>query len=101
MSIRMKPADRKADILEAAIKAAQKHGFVAVRQKDIAEEAQCGFGTVSLYFSTMKQMRRAVMRAAIARGLLPIVAQGLGCMDPDARKAPPELKEKALKLLAS
>lgn len=97
----MKPADRKADILAAAITAAEKCGFGAVRQKDIAEQADCAFGLVTRYFNTMKQMRRAIMREAVRTKNLKIIAQGLAIADIDARKAPPELKVKAAKLLAT
>jgi DNA-binding transcriptional regulator YbjK len=101
MATRMKPEARKADILEAAIKAAEKHGFADVRQKDIAEQAECGFGTVSLYFNTMTQMRRAIMRAAVERKNLKLIAQGLGIGHPEARKASDDIKKKALKLLSA
>jgi DNA-binding transcriptional regulator YbjK len=99
MSIRMKPAERKADILNAAVEASRRIGYSKVRQKDIAEQANCGFGTVSLYFKTMAQMRRAVMRAAIERRILPIIAEGLAIRDTQAQKAPEELKKAALKAL--
>jgi len=95
----MKPAERKADILDAAVKAAQRVGFMQVRQKDIADEAKCGFGTVSLYYNTMQQMRRAIMRAAIERKVLPIIAQGLAIRDTQAMKAPDALKKAALNSL--
>ncbi len=100
MSVRLEAKIRQSEILEAGIKVAEKMGFANVRQKDIAERAGCGYGTVTLHFRTMKQMRRAIMRAAIERRILPIVAQGLGIGDPDAKKAPPELKQKALASLA-
>lgn len=99
MTKRMKPEERKADILEAALRASHKHGFATVRLQDIATEAECGYGTVSLYFNTMTQMRRAVVRAAIKREDLSIIAQALGIGDATARRAPIELKEKAVQTL--
>ena len=98
--VRMKPADRQKQILDAAIVVAERIGFANVRQVDIATEAQCGFGTVSRYFNTMKQMRRAIIREAIQRKSLIIIAAGLGINDPDAQKAPDDLKRKAVSLLA-
>lgn len=95
MAKRMKKEDRKAAILEAAIKVAEKIGFAQMRMSDIATEAECVNGTVTLYFSTMPQLRRAVMRAAIKRGVAKIVAAGLAMGDKDAKKAPEELKEAA------
>ncbi len=97
----MEPACRKESILDAALKAANKHGFAAMRQKDIAVMAKCGYGTVTLYFNTMTQMRRAVMRAAIKREDLAVIAQGIACGDPDAKKATPELKAKAIASLSN
>lgn len=99
MTVRMKPENRKDAILEAGLVAARKVGFLNLRQADIAQEAGCAHGLVTRYFATMTQMRRAIMRAAIQRKDLALIAQGLGCGDADARKAPDDLKKKALKLL--
>lgn len=96
----MAPKDRKADLLQCAIKAAESYGFAAFRAKHVAEKGNVSQALVMHYFSTVKQLRRAVMRAAIKDGNLQVIAGGLGCLDPDARKAPVELKEKALKLLS-
>ncbi len=98
--LRMAPKDRKADLINAALEAADVHGFSNLRAKHVAELGAVSSATVMHYFSTMKQLRRAVMRAAIKQGNVKVLASGLGCMDPDARKAPPELKEMAVKLLA-
>jgi AcrR family transcriptional regulator len=100
MSVRLDAKDRQGEILEAALLVAQKMGFANIRQKDIAERAGCGYGTVTLHFKTMTQMRREIMRAAIKREILPIIAQGLGMGDPNAKKAPAEIKKKALASLA-
>jgi len=101
MSVRMTPKDRKADILTAAVRAAARVGFANVRQVDIAKEAQCGFGTITLRWGTMAQLRRAVMRAAIQQQCLPVIAAGLGMGDKDAKKAPDALKKKALATLVA
>lgn len=90
---------RKASVLEAAIIVAEKIGFANMRTKDIAEQAQCGHGTVTLYWHTMGQLRRGVMRAAIQRKRLKIIAVGLAIGDKDAKKAPEDLKKAALATL--
>ncbi len=95
----MEKEARKASVLEAAIVVAEKIGFANMRTKDIAEQAQCGYGTVTLYWSTMGQLRRAVMRAAIQQRKLRIIAVGLATGDKDAKKAPDELKRAALATL--
>lgn len=93
---RMTPSDRKAAILEAAIKAANQHGFAQLRLVHIATAAECSNALIVSHYGTMSQMRRAVMRAAIKRELLPIVAAGVVMRDPVAIKATPELQRKAL-----
>lgn len=97
---RMKAKDRKADLLQFAVKAAETHGFAAFRSQHVADMAGVSQPLIMLYFHTVKQLRRSVMRAAIKDANLKVIAAGLGLQDPDARKAPPELKEAALKLLS-
>ncbi len=102
-TIRMNPADRKETILDAAMTATVTHGFSAVRQKHIAEAAECSYGLVTKYFKTMRQMRGSIMRRAIKSGLVDIVAQGFKIDDPDAKKAcnaSPDLKAKVLAAIA-
>lgn len=97
---RMTPTDRKAAILESAIAAAQKNGFAQLRLAHIADHAQCSNALVVSHYGTMVQMRRAVMRAAVKRELLHIIAEGIATRDPVAMKATPELQRKALATLA-
>lgn len=99
MSKRMTPADRKASILEAAIVAASKQSFAGLRLHHIATEADCSNASVVAYFGTMTKMRRAVMRAAITRDILPIIANGIAMRDPLAMKLTREYREKALATL--
>lgn len=99
MAIRMEKEARKASVLEAAIVVAEKIGFANMRTKDIAEQANCGYGTVTLYWKTMGQLRRGVMRAAIQRKCLKIIAVGLATGDKEAKKAPDDLKKAALATL--
>ena len=49
----------------------------------------------------MTQLRRSVMRAAVAQEIPEIIAQGLTNGDLHAKKASPELKARAATLLAS
>lgn len=97
---RMTPTDRKAAILEAAINVAQQKGFALFRLHHIAEAAECSNALVISHFSTMTQVKRAVMRAAIKREILSIIASGIVNAEPAAIKADPDLKRKALASLA-
>lgn len=97
----MTPTDRKASILDAAVIAAEKVGFTSVRQADIAKQADCAYGLITTYFKTMTQMRRAIMRAAVARGNLKLIAQGIANNHPAVSNLHPELRNKAIQSLMS
>lgn len=100
MTRRMIPADRKAAILDAAVTVAEKNGFANLRMAHIAERAECSNALIVNYFKTMTQMRRAVMREAIKREILCIIANGVAMGDPSAAKVDHDLKVKALATLA-
>lgn len=98
---RLKPDDRKGQILQAAIQVASAPGgWSRLTREAVAREASCAEGLVSNYFGTMICFRRTIMRAAIANEVLPVIAQGLASGDTSASKAAPELKRRALELLA-
>ena len=102
MSKRLKPADRKQEILDAALRVASTPGgWGQLTRANVSVDADCAEGLVSRYFGTMAAFKRAIMRAAIASKNLSVVAQGLAAGDPNAQKAPPELKVLALATLAN
>lgn len=94
-------AVKKEHILAAALAVAEKRGgWSKLTREAVAKQADCAEGLPSLYFGTMLNFRRAIMRAAIQRENLSIIAQGLATGDKCAMKADPAIKQKALKLLA-
>lgn len=94
--IRMAPKERKAEILEAALKVATVCGFTTFTRAQVADEAGISPASVNKYFTTMAQLRRDVMRAAVREGSLKLIAQGIVLGDKQALKAPDELKARAL-----
>lgn len=98
---RLKPDDRKKQILDAALDLAEKQGYAHVTREAIAAAADCAPALVSNYYGTMVSFRRDIMRAAIRERRLPIVAQGLAANDPHAKKAPDDVKQAALESLAA
>ena len=98
---RTDPELRKDQILNVAVELAKTGGYHKISRDSIAEKAGVSQGLVSKSFNTMKQLRRAVMRAAIHREIPEIVAQGIANQDDQAKKAPPELKRKAIELMAN
>jgi len=96
---RLKPEIRREQILAAALVIAERDGYNALTRDGIAIQAGVAAGQVNHIFNTMTQLRRAVMRAAVHREILPIVAQGVAQGDKDAHAAPDWLKRKALESL--
>ena len=97
---KLKPEDRKEQILSAALKlASQPGGWSRLTRDGVAIEAGCAIGLPNRYFGTMITFKRAIMRAAIQRKILSIVAQGIATGDKCAIKAPQELKTAALQTL--
>lgn len=92
----MKPEARKDQILEAAVAVAERDGYTHVRREEVANHIGCSVGTVSRYFNTMNQLRKAVMRHAVHTINLQLIGQGLALRDSQALKASEEIKEQAL-----
>ncbi len=93
----MKSDDRREAIMTAALTVATKVGYMTMTRDQIAAEADCSPGLVSAYLGTMPAMRRAVMRAAVARKVLPVVAQGLAMRDKHAMGAPEGVRAAAVR----
>lgn len=101
MATHQTPTERKKQILDVAIGQAREVGYQNVTRENIAKAAGISTGLVSKYFATMTQLKRALMRAAINQNELKILAQGLASNDPNAVKAPDELKKQAINALMS
>lgn len=97
---RLKPTERKQQILEAAIDLANEIGFGKLTRQNIAASADVSEGLVSKYWGTMTKMRRAVMRKAIKKGEMKIIAEGIAMNEPECAKLSPVARQKALSVLA-
>lgn len=98
---RLAPPERKQAILEAALQCAAAAPYHTVTREAIGARANCAPGTVSHYFSTMTKLRRAIMREAVVRGIVSIVADGLAQRDTQAGKADVETLKAARLALAT
>lgn len=61
-AVRMSPEERKAQILEAAIRAVAKNGILNTTHKHVSEEANVARPTVFHYFPTIEQLQLDVIR---------------------------------------
>lgn len=96
-----KVENRNRTVLEAGVSLATAHGMQAVTRPRVAAESGLALGTVSNAFGSMDGLRDAVMRAAVEREILPVVAQGLAERYPAAMNAEPDLKTRALAQIAA
>lgn len=96
---RMKPDERRAQILDCALKIARDVGYRQVDRGHVSRELGISRGTINTHFGTLEQFRRAIMRAAIAREDAAIIAQGLAARDRHAQKAPEALRQAAIATL--
>ena len=93
---REKPTVRKEQILHAAIELASKVGYQVILRDEIAAIIGASPALISFHFATMEQLRSEVMRAAIEREILPIIAQGLSIGDKQTQNLKPELRQKVI-----
>lgn len=96
MRRRLDPDDRYAEVLRAALKAAQEYGWSEMTRDHIAAIADASPALVSIRIGSMKQVRDAVMAEAVRAGVLSVVAQGITARHPLALAAPLPLQQSAL-----
>lgn len=93
--------ERDARIMTAALAEALSVGWLWITRKGVAERAGVAVGTVNSAYKTMVDLKREVMRQAVAREILPLIAQGLAEQSAIAQAAPPDLQQRALASLAA
>jgi len=98
---RANPELRRDQILNVAVTLSVRCGYNNIRRDHVAEVAGVSEGLVTKYFNTMTQLRRDIIRSAIKKEIPEIIAQGLANGDKHAKKAPPELKNKAANIIAT
>lgn len=112
MTQKLDPKERRAQILAEALRQAARVGYQNIKRQDIATALGVSPALVSLHFSTMPQLKRDVMRAALATAIgkdgtrevpaaLRVVGQGLAMQDKFACKAPEGVRQAAVAQLAA
>ena len=99
--LRMSPGDRRRMMLDCALKLAAEHGYRNITVKQISDAAGVGPTLYAHHFGNANQMRVDIMRAAVKQEVLPVILQGLAVKDPQAMKASPELRARAIESLTT
>lgn len=87
-------------IVAGALKVAEDCGYQHLTRDKIAEAAGVSMGLVTYYFS-MKEIREKIVKWAIQRKNVKVLAQAMLARDPAAKRAPDELQAQARAHIAS
>lgn len=98
---RLAPDVRKQQIFDVAMNLSRKHGYTKVTKSMIANACGVTEPLINAHFGTMVNLRRDVVRRAIAEGDVTIVGQALVARDRHVSKAPPDLRERAVRAVAA
>lgn len=90
---------RAEQIMECAVLVSQEIGYANMTRAAVAERARCSTALVNHYWGEFRLLQDKVMKVAVERELLPIIAQGLLDKHPAALFAPRALQERAASAL--
>lgn len=93
--------ERNSRVLDAACTIAGNLGLASMTRARVAALAGVANGTVTHAYTDAAGLRAAVMREAVHRPILRVLAQGLAAGDAIALDAPDDLKRQALDSLTA
>lgn len=71
--------NRDKRMMDAAISLSEEDSYQWITREAVAARAGVSPGTISHHFGSMANLKRAVLREAIKRRALKIIAEGAGC----------------------
>lgn len=98
--IKLSPRARVTQILTAALTLAPSVGYMKLTRDEVAEHLGISSSLIPHHMGTMAVFRRRIMREAVRTECLPVIAQGIAAQDPQALKASPTLRLRALNSLS-
>ncbi len=93
---RLKPEVRRDEILSAAFALAASKHYQQLTCGEVAKRAGVSRTAVLYHFGTIGKLRAAIVRAAVLREHLPIIAQAVTAYDLLVLAAPQELRDRAV-----
>lgn len=88
---------RKLQILETAIIVSMDVGLQNLTAEHIARKAKVTRSLINHHFHGIKNLKWLIVKTAIDRRILPIIAQGLLSKEPRFKNISPDLRDEALK----
>lgn len=99
MRVRKHKKIRKEMILCTAVEMSIKIGYQHLIRDEVAKEARVSGALINRYFVTIDDLKKEVLRVAIEKEIVEIVAQALGARDTEVLKISEELKQKAFNFM--
>lgn len=93
---RMTPDKRYELLIETGLELAKEIGYSHVNRLNLADRANVSPSLISHYFGSTDALRDMLINKAVAREVLPVIAQGIAYGHIHAKHAPRELKKRAL-----
>ena len=90
MTTRLEPETRKEQILTAAVELAIESHYMLVTQSEIAKALDISPSLILAYFSTMDELRYAIIRKAIDTGVKQVILQASSMGRKLAHTIPPQ-----------
>jgi len=90
---------RRKQILHAAVKVAEKTGYLKVTRDEVARRANVSQGLIQYHFNSIDELRGEIIAEAVKEENVAVIAQGLGNVDAAALDASDVLKEKAFEYI--
>lgn len=93
---RMAAVDRKQSILDGAVKLAQRQHYATITRDQLASACDVAGALINHYFGTIEKLRDEIVKEAVRREVLRVVAQGIIAKHPATRRASLDLRRRAL-----
>ena len=98
---RMDPFNRKEQILQTAIQISLEKGYRQLTRRAVANRMHCASSLINHYYEDIDNLRAAVLRAAIEKEIIPIVAENFAMKGTETIGLSPTLVEKVVHYLTN
>jgi|SRR5690606_5627829 len=96
---RLDPEIRKQQILDAAINISIQKGYRQLTRQAVANKLCCAGALINHYYGDIDSLRDIVLKTAIEKEIMPILAENYGTRGKETSNLSPALKEKVINYL--
>lgn len=98
---RMNPSARKQQILNTAVDIAIEFGLRQLTRRAVANRMQCASALINHYFDGIENLRAAVLKTAIEKEVIPILAENFVAWGRETSELPQHLKDKVIRYITN